>query len=219
MKAAVPVWLVLLLTQAITGVPLVEAAPLIVYSNYGPGNTFDTSWGWGILGSATTSGYRAQAQRFTPSITANLSTIELSIFRSQGSGLSNVSLVQDAGGFPTGSLLESFSAVAASGTSSPRLLNSAAHPLLQAGITYWLRLEPYDTTTVAGWYANNQGAANGFGYAFSPGAWNVLEPPVPAEGVFRVTAVPVPEPSSAALAAMAGLLVFVRSSRRGAGTR
>lgn len=192
--------------------PAVAAGTVALFSNYGPGDTYDGSWGWGIKGSAASGGYRAQAQRFTPATTAYLSSIEVSLFRSSGSGRSNFLLVEDSGGYPTGSLIESFSNVL---YSSHRNLVSVEQPLLQAGVTYWLRAEPYDSTTISGWYANNQGAATTFGYSFTPGGWDIMPPPAPADGVFRINAVPVPEPQTLALCLMgAGLWAIGRRKER-----
>lgn len=183
------------------GLPSLSGAPVVVFSNYGPGDSFNTGVGWGISGSAIQPhGYRAQAQRFTPDLTANLSSIQLSLFRASGSGRSNFSLVEDADGYPTGQLLETFPNVLASART---LLTSATQPLLEAGVTYWLRAEPYDATTSSGWYYNNQGAATTFGFSFSPGVWQIMPPPAPADGVFRVSAVPVPEPGIGGLLALA----------------
>ncbi len=187
-----------LLPAALTPLP---GAPVVVFSNYGPGDTYNSSVGWGINGSAIQPyGYRGQAQRFTPGITANLTSIELALFRWSGSGRSNFSLVEDAAGYPTGPVLENFSNVL---SSAHTVLTSLAHPLLDAGTTYWLRAEPYDTTTSSGWYYNNQGASTTFGFSFSPGVWQVMPPPAPADGVFRISATPVPEPQVWALLVLA----------------
>ena len=197
------------LFQLAAGVAVVSGTPVVVFSNYGPGDTFDTTFGWGINGSAIQPyGYRGQAQRFTPSITVDLSSIELSLWRYAGSGRSNISLAEDSGGYPTGSVLESFPNVLAS---AHRVLTSVTHPLLEAGVTYWLRAEPYDSTTSSGWYGNNQGAATTFGYSFSPGVWQIMPPPAPEDGVFRVLAEPVPEPGTWVLMAVGVGLWNVRT--------
>ncbi len=178
----------------VAALPSLSGAPVVVFSNYGPGDTFNTAVGWGINGSAIQPyGYRGQAQRFTPGITGNLSSIELALYRWSGSGRSNISLVEDAGGYPTGTVLETFPYVL---SSAHTLLTSATQPLLEAGLTYWVRAEPYDTTTSSGWYYNNQGAATTFGFSFSPGVWQIMPPPAPSDGVFRVSVIPVPEPGT-----------------------
>jgi hypothetical protein len=181
------------------------ASSVVLYNNYGPNDAVGT-WAWAVSGAATSPGYRAQGQSFTPQETAYLSTVELSIYRYSGSGRVNVSLVEDA---PTGTLLERFSYVAPSGL-SPRLLNSTAHPLLEAGTTYWLLTEPYDDTSYAGWVTDYDQLNAPFAYGRSPGSWEIVtanggEP----EGVFRITATAIPEPGPWALLMLASIAVGI----------
>ena len=209
-----PVCLIVLLVSSINGAH--GAVVVDLFSNFGPSNSFNTTIGWGVSGSSASGGYRAQAQRFTPAVSGNLSTIQIAIGKASGSGLSNISLVADNGGFPTGTLLESFSSVPAAGnfgnSYAPRTLTSVINPLLEAGSTYWLRAEPADLTTSNAWNNNNQGDADRFGYAFSPGAWDALGPgSVPNAGAFRISATLVPEPGPAlALCALVGALIVQR---------
>jgi hypothetical protein len=184
-------------------VPTALAASVVLYNNYGPNNAVGT-WTWAVTGAATTPAYRAQGQPFTPQETAYLSTVELSIYRYSGSGRVNVSLVEDS---PTGPLLERFSYVAPSGT-APRLLSSPSHPLLEAGTTYWLLTEPYDATSYAGWVTDYDQLRTPFAYGRSPGSWEIFSlDGGGAEGVFRITATPIPEPGAWALLMLASIAV------------
>jgi|GEM_PF-1344263 len=183
-------------------------SPVVAFNSFGPGNTYLTTVGWGVEGASTSAGYRGQAEWFVPGVSGNLSSIQLALFRSSGSGRSNIYLAQDNGGIP-GTILESFLNVLSPG--GVLTLNSTAQSLLQAGNEYWLCAEPADSTTVSGWYYNNQSQANGFAYERSQWGWTAFGPPpaVPASGVFRVSVTPVPEPSAVGLAGLGlGLLVF-----------
>ena len=94
-------------------------------------------------------------------------------------------------------------------------INSTVQPLLQAGVKYWLCDEPADSTTSNGWYENNQNYLPGFAFETSPWSWSVVNPPyVPPSGVFRVTVIPVPEPSIAGLLAF-GVFLLARPRRQG----
>ena len=74
-------------------------------------------------------------------------------------------------------------------------MNSISQPLLQAGTTYWLYVEPAEDTTAIGWFVNNQGYANDYAQESPPGVWTSAAVLIGANGVFDVSVVPVPEPS------------------------
>ena len=89
--------------------------------------------------------------------------------------------------------------------------DSALHPLLQAGGTYWLA--PFASgDTYAGWQFNNQGRVGPLAVSFEvePTAWSLTEE---YEGAFEVngTPSPAPEPSSLMLAGVGlfGMVGFV----------
>jgi hypothetical protein len=94
--------------------------------------------------------------------------------------------------------------------------DSALHPLLQAGGTYWLA--PFASgDTYAGWQFNNQGRVGPLAVSFEvePTAWSLTDE---YEGAFDVngTPSPAPEPSALALAGvgLVGLLGFAWRKRR-----
>lgn len=189
-----------------------------IYSDFGAGFTYSTATAWGVEGASESSGYRGQAEFFTPSVTCNLNYIKLATYHAGGSSLCNYFIAQDDGSGAPGTILESFTNV----TSPTGILqlNSVLDPQLTAGTQYWLCMEPATSTTSEGWFYNNQGVANGFAYEHSEWGWTPFGPPpaVPNSGVFQIAAVPVPEPSTAAMLALgtlglARLLSFRRAAR------
>lgn len=196
------------------GIAKLHAVPIVVYNSFGASNSYLTSTAWGVEGGSAISGYRGQAEFFTPSVSGTLTSIQLAMFKSKGSGLCNFSVAQDNGGTP-GTILESFTDVL-----SPNgllTLTSITQPLLQAGVEYWICAEPADATTVSGWYYNNQGIANGFAFERAQWSWAPISAPyAPDSGVFSVTVNFVPDQiSTAALLALAlGGCWFVGNPRR-----
>jgi PEP-CTERM motif len=194
-----------------------NAAPLVAFDSFNTGNTFNTSGGWGIAGASTGPGYRGQAQSFVSAFSGNLATIDLAIGRNSGSGRNNFGIAQDSSGIP-GALLESFQNVASAGNFGsaypPLTLTSALRPSLQSGQTYWIIAEPADATTFSAWNYNTKGFTGHTALERTPSDWQAFTGS--ADGVFRVSVTPVPEPSTAALLVI-GLLaatVACRNSKR-----
>jgi hypothetical protein len=174
-------------------------APVVVFDSFGPGNSYLSSVVWGVSGSSTSYGYRGQAEWFIPTISGNLSSFTLATYKQSGSGRSDFLIAQDSGSSTPGTILESFSNTL-NNASGLLTINSLSQPLLQAGVKYWLCDEPTDSTTVNGWFENSQNYTPGFAYERSEWGWSFVPPPsVPPSGVFRVSVIPVPEPSAAAL--------------------
>ena len=115
--------------------------PLLVYSSFGPSNSFNPS-------NCFAAGVLAHAEWFVPQASGRLGALELAIEpgyvrrgREQTAGDETIFLAEDEQGFP-GAILESFS-VTANPPSSPKItaplvLPSATHPTLQAGVKYWV---------------------------------------------------------------------------------
>jgi len=183
-------------------------AQVVVFDSFGPGNTYNSGIDWAVGGAATSGGYRGQAEVFIPGISGYLSTIQLATIRLSGSGFSNFFIAQDDGSGIPGVILETYSSVL--NANGLLTLNSAAQPLLQAGTKYWLCDEPTASNSFNGWYQNNQGYASGFAFERSQWGWSSVTGP-PNSGVFRVSVIPVPEPSITGLAALgAGCILFLR---------
>jgi hypothetical protein len=188
-----PAKLAALVFTAFTGTIIPTHAQVVVYNSFGSGSTYNSGIVWSVSGTSTSSGYRGQAEFFTPGISGYLSSVQLATYRVSGSGLSNFYIAQDNGSGTPGIILESFAGVL--NATGLLTLNSTVNPLLQAGTEYWLCDEPTDANSYNGWYENNQGVANGFAFERSEWGWSTVQSPAPGSGVFRVSVIPVPEPS------------------------
>lgn len=193
--------------------PSFGSTVVYVYNSFGPGNTYDTSTVWGVDGASATGGYRGQAEWFVPGISGDFTTVQLALYRASGSGRVNIYLAQDNGGGIPGTILESYLNVFSPG--GVVTLTSTMHSLLQAGDKYWICAEPADATTYGGWYQNSQNVINGFAFERSPWSWSAFTDTAhsPPSGVFSLSVVPVPEPSTVGLALLGGALLARR--RRG----
>ena len=203
-----PLFLTVSLCLAYGGILASVHAQVTVYNSFGPGNSYDTSTSWVVQGASVSGGYHGQAQAFTPTVSGDLSSIELATQNFGGSDLSNFFIAQDNGSGVPGTILESFN-----NTANPNgllIINSIVDPFLQAGTQYWLCDEPATATSDNAWYFNNQ---NQIGFANERSQWNWSAFPAPDSfqgGVFEITVTPVPEPSSLALVSLGGLLLVRR---------
>ncbi len=183
----------------------------LIYSDFGPNLTYDTTTEWGVSGASTTPGYRGQAQFFTPSVDCNLGFIRLATYHVSGSSLCNYFMAQDNGSGAPGSILESFTNVTT--PSGYLTLNSVLDPLLTAGTQYWVCMEPATSTSYNGWYFNNQNVLANSAFERSEWGWSSFGPT--KAGTFQVAAVPVPEPSTACLLALGAINIYrLRATRR-----
>jgi hypothetical protein len=141
----------------------------------------------------------------------------------------NLSIVSDDNGRPSETVLET---VAVDPTTIPvsdrgeALFASSLQPVLAAGATYWLRVQPNALDT--GSWTNNDSycypipsGSSGTPvatrrYDLADGQWLALEPGVLGTPAFRVEADPIPEPGALALLAAAGglRLLFLRCWRK-----
>ena len=205
---SVPVLLVLIL--------LAGAAPLgagIIYSNFGPGDSYNLNTGWTI----GTVGLRyEQGHAFTPVSSFNLGQIDFAIGYLDAPNLVELWLMSDVGGAP-GSVIESFSftgVMGSFGNSNPPLSAiSLLQPELQAGVQYWIIASAPDTGTWAAWNQNDQGATGLLASRQSGGAWDI-QSDLP-QGAFRIQDADIPEPGTfLLLLGGLGLLVCKRLSPR-----
>ncbi len=207
----VPPWtfLAALTSCLFVGPTSASVAPVVVFDSFGPGNSYDATVVWGVTGASTSYGYRGQAEWFIPGMSGTLSSITLATYVKSGSGRSNFSIADD-NGYGPGTILENFLNTA----NNPHgllTLNSTAQPLLEAGTKYWVCDEPTDSTTVNGWYENNQNYTPGFAYERSQWSWNVMDPAYsPPSGTFRVSVTPVPEPATLGFLILPALLFACR---------
>jgi hypothetical protein len=189
----------------------------VIYTNLGPGESYAQHGGW--FESGPVNGALRQAFAFTVSTDTLFDGARLALSLFTGANEIDLRLYNTVGGQP-GSVLET---IHASGQMPPEgmygsghlvAFDSARHPLLLAGGTYWL-LPFASGSTLAGWSFNNQGGngPNALSLEVEPTSWTVSRQP---QGAFEVngTPAPAPEPSGLALAGV-GLVGLVGYALRG----
>ena len=192
----------------------IASADTVVYSNLGPGNSYNTSpgTGWGV------SAFQDVAAGFTGT-GVNLSEVNVAL-SSEAVGTKSVliELLADSGGTPdTTNILEQWTVnnIPTDPLSQLFDLTSVLHPFLASGTQYWLSAFPGANDTNAGWNWNSTGAT-GFEFRdpqIGP-SWLTASGlrPTPAFSIIGV----VPEPSSLMLlgSGALGLLGMIRRKLR-----
>jgi hypothetical protein len=169
----------------------------IIFTNFGPGDTYNQSSGGTLTGSGF-GGPNEVAVAFKPAVSEFLSTIELPVGAIIGNEL-DVSLDSSLLGAP-GGLIESFhfsGAMGPFGSDVVLTANSALHPLLSAGTQYWVVASvPSASGDFAAWNLNSIGGMTTAVQGSGSGFWAPLGFDTPT---MRVTGTDVPEPSSIVL--------------------
>jgi hypothetical protein len=176
----------------------------IIFSDLGPGGSYQSSSGWTIYGT-TAPTKTDRASSFVPAGNYTLDSIQAAFTWSFGFNTGDMYLMSDNGGVP-GTILESFhfNNLPHFGVSPTALTTgvSTLHPLLSAGVRYWVATSANDDSFLSfNW--NNTGYM-GVASRDNGGAWG-MSPDLTA-GAFLVTATPVPEPTGFALAGLAATL-------------
>jgi hypothetical protein len=181
----------------------------IIFSNLGPGDTFGGS---AYLIQGANLGEVDTAVRFTP--TGNsyfFDTFEPVVSYSGGTDQMQVTLRLDNSGLP-GSVIET---IVVSGlnedfdNSAVFTVQSSLHPVLLAGVSYWLAISAVDDDTRIFWRENSTGQIGDTALSFDGGTmWESISNETPA---FRVTATAVPEAHALALPVIGALLIAVRT--------
>jgi uncharacterized protein (TIGR03382 family) len=190
-----------------------------LYSNFGPGNSYDTTFGWTLsFGGPLGGDAYEDAVSFT--VTGGdylFDTAEVAINHFWGPDLVYFNLHADAAGSP-GAVLDSTSAsgVIEPGTMGPPMIaDFGGDVVLHNGQTYWLAARTEQTDAHLSWAFN---VVDDFGlraWRLNNGPWNPTFgiPGTDSErGVFRINATPVPAPAVLAVLGLAGS-VFARRRR------
>ena len=185
----------------------------IVFSNLGPGGTYDGSSGW-IVGEI---GHDFdQATSFVVNTTAKLDFLELGVGFEGGTNALTVWLMTDDGGLPR-TIIESFQLfnVPTFGSSSTLLTTatSALHPWLLTATVYWVAVSATQPQSLFAWNWNVTGDL-GIAGRIDEGPWVANGTPgglAPLAGALRVTA--VSEPISILLFATSVAAVSLRHRR------
>ena len=121
----------------------------VLFSTFGPGDTYDTTSGWAIGDTLVWS----QGLQFTPSVSGRVHTIEIAAFRLAGGAFLNASLFTDNADQP-GSLLELVQVGPFGSAPSIMTAVSVIRPNLTTGTKYWLVVTPISEGDSFGWNRN-----------------------------------------------------------------
>jgi hypothetical protein len=171
----------------------------VFYDNFGPGNSYQNSSGYGFGGSNPNF---QQAMRFTSSGDYLLTGGEFGVSLSFGQNPSTfqITLHEDGGGLP-GAVLEQVNVQVNLGPfglpNPPVVVNFSGEALLSAGAQYWISMSASGFNDYV-WNRNNTGDIGLRAFASNGGPWNAANGNE-AIGAFRLEGTLVPGPSVIAL--------------------
>jgi hypothetical protein len=199
---ATHLWLAAVLGLMIAAAARAEAS--LIFSTFGPGDSFNTTLGFTVSGASSISGYNADANQFTPTTTAALGTIEVALFVFGPGDSVIVELTTDSAGRP-GTVLESYTL-----TNLPFVpaqivsIHSTLHTTLVGGTPYWLAILPGTSSTSGGWNDNSINAQGLFLQSHDPG---LVTGPIQTlnQSAFRLMSAPEPSTLLLFVSGLAGL--------------
>lgn len=180
------------------------------FSNFGPGNTYNTGSGWGI------NAPQAVAASFTPEVSGTADRIDLAFRHVRGTNNYRLSFFADAGGVPA--MVPQMSVIlneVAPQTPVPFTVTLSSPLSLTAGTRYWVGLFNNDPTADGAWHWNSIGQT-GFMFTGTPQTpnWLNFNAATPTFRVYASAPMSAPEPSSIALLALAGAMGFWLVNRK-----
>lgn len=182
-----------------------------IYSNLGPGDSFQSGAAYGIGGNL--SGRNDVAMPFTTGVQSYLLTqIEIAGFLVSGNGLFEAALYSSSGGHPGTPLAAIVRAIF---QDPPALLSfSGFTASLDAGTTYWVVLraaDPFSSDGQLGWMWNATGVSGNVGVSSDGATWLIIGGTQP-DPALRVSGTAIastaPEPGALFLS-LSGTLVLV----------
>jgi hypothetical protein len=190
-------------------------ADQIIFSNFGPGMTFDTATGIIISGSNVLGGH-VVAQAFTPSADFTFSNAQLAMAILSGPNVLQVVLMTSSGGFP-GTVLETITLTNAVAPFPPAgivLANSTLHSTLNSGTQYWLVAFAPDANTSMSWMQS----LSDFSSLYRGNSFHSLTGPWPEVGLrgfaLQLEGAPIPEPATLLLLGPALAVMALRGQRK-----
>ena len=202
--------LVIVLAVLVVVTTSTRAQAGVIYSDLGPGDSFQTGVGWTIdpispLGPGTVRQEVAMSFIVPAGFDYIFTSLDIALnrFGLVGLGSLDLLLTNDSAGIP-GTVIETLSV-----TNPPDgLFNvvSVSTPTLTAGTTYWIATQSLDY--VGAWNYNNTSAIGLATFSHDNGSsWN--SPTTETLGAFRINGNQVPEPSSVVLFCAGSVAVLV----------
>ena len=198
------VWLLLFIASE-------ARADTIVFSNFGPGMTFNQTQGVSVTASNLFGDIPAHA--FTPSQTVTFSSAQLAMLLVAEPNHFQVLLMTSSGGLP-GNIIETIT-VTMPTSAGIVTANSALHPVLTSGTQYWLAVFAPEPNTFGIWHLalNDFSTPQALAFNSPTGPWVVNNV---TRSAFQINGEPIPEPSTMLLlgTGLAALGTAVRKRRQ-----
>lgn len=210
------------LAIALYAVPLQAG---VIYSNLGPGDSFDPNSGWVVATLASQEHVdQAIAMPFTVIGTNyTFTSAELATSLAHGTSPLDISLTADAGGLP-GDVIETMSVNLPVGDPALVMATSTLNPSLVAGSTYWITAVASGDLSSVWKFAGSPGMPifGTVGYSYNGGdSWSISSTTPPRdpltsneEAAFRVNGDVVPEPATTCLLLLGAIGIYLARARQ-----